>query len=132
MLELGLMKSIQSVYNYDSSKFETGKLDSFLSQLDDIYQSFPLLPMIIRQMLIIDQTTRFSFKKIKKALPDWEELAIQFAREPELERSIIRPRVQLDSNYLSIQKINSPVQTPSLFQITQNQVFDLEKVKIMY
>ena len=50
MLELGLMKSIQSLYNYNDSKFEINQLECFLSEFDDLYKSFPLLPIIIRQM----------------------------------------------------------------------------------
>lgn len=84
VLELGLLKSIQDLYNYKTSRFESTLLESMLTDFSTLYQSFPLLPLILRQMLIPDQTKRFSFKKIKKALPSFSELEIQFQREPNL------------------------------------------------
>ena len=84
MLELGLMTSIQHIYDFEKCKFEYHELESLISSFENLYKSFPLLPIILKQMLIIDQKKRFSFKKLRKALPNWDELKTQFFRDEEL------------------------------------------------
>ena len=84
------MKSIQKIYNYDDNKFEFSILEEFIVEFESIYENFPLLPTIIRQMLQTNQDQRFDFKKILKALPLWEDIEIQFFQETKLMKGLPR------------------------------------------
>jgi hypothetical protein len=75
-----------------------------MNQFEDLYNCFPLLPLILRQMLILEQSHRFSFKKIKKALPEWAELEAQFRREPELRRDLQGRMFRVKPRMLALQK----------------------------
>lgn len=120
MLEMGLLESVQSVYDFRKGRFDQDRLETLMSQFDKLYDSFPLLPILLRQMLVFDQVSRFSFRKIKKALPNWDELEMQFSRESQLINDFCIRGSTSGAQYLQIPCSKEALHISSKVSVSQN------------
>ena len=71
ILEAGIMKSVQSVYNKEGG-IDYGILEEFLLDLERKFQENPLLYTSVRKMLEIDEEERPDFLTLKSAMPEYE------------------------------------------------------------
>ena len=74
LLEMGLMQSVQSVYDKTNGKFLVKEFEELLSEFSRKYAALPLLVDLVRDMLKVNHEKRRDFVELKARLPDWFSL----------------------------------------------------------
>ncbi len=77
ILEAGLMKSIQGIYD-SGDQIDQNLLDSYLDEFDMKYEDNPLLFTSVRKMLENDEEERADFLSLKEAMPDYKVICDYF------------------------------------------------------
>ena len=84
---MGVLESVQKIYDFQSSKFDYAALETYQAQFEETYSDYPLLVSIVNQMLITDQESRPNFRKLQKALPKFESLEPELVNKPAMYNS---------------------------------------------
>ena len=91
MLELGLLDSVQPVYNKIKKLFDLERLVELRRRFSKIYANLPALPGLLARMLEPKEPLRPDFLQLQASLPDWEDILAQVRQNP----SILRPEGEL-------------------------------------
>lgn len=78
VLEAGLMRGIQTIYDDMNGQFLDHELEAFIDEFANKYQDNPLLITTVRKMLEINEAARPDFINIKNAIPPYEEVCDYF------------------------------------------------------
>lgn len=102
---MGNLSSIQNIYDYENNQFREDHLTEHIYKFESFYGRFPLLISILKQMLQIEDSQRFDFERIQKALIEWDELENSFFIEeqfctPIFEQTDFQPRINFGNNDL--------------------------------
>ena len=84
---MGVLESVQKIYDFQNSKFDYAALETYQAQFEETYSDYPLLVSIVNQMLITDQEFRPNFQKLQKALPKFESLEPELVNKPSMYNS---------------------------------------------
>ena len=77
MLEAGLLRSIQSIYN-KGDEIDEHMLNIYMDEFEMKYEDNPLLFSSVRKMCEMDESERPTFTDLKMALPDYAEICDYF------------------------------------------------------
>lgn len=91
VLELGLLDSVQPVYNKIKKLFDLERLAELRRKFSKIYANLPALPGLLARMLEPKEPLRPDFLQLQASLPDWEDILAQVRQNP----SILRPEGEL-------------------------------------
>ena len=78
VLEAGLMKSIQSIYDENRGVVSEEAVENLLSKFIEKYPNNPLQITTVRKMLEINESYRPDFVNIKSAIPSYDEICEYF------------------------------------------------------
>lgn len=80
LLELGLLLSIQSVYDKNGNQFNSFNLRKLLEKFKQKYENCPMLAQAVSLMLEEDETIRPDFVELAKSLPEYKEVEAYYMK----------------------------------------------------
>jgi hypothetical protein len=80
LLELGLVLSIQSVYDKNGNQFNSFNLRKLIERFKQKYENCPVLTQAVSLMLEEDETIRPDFVELAKSLPDYKEVEAYYMK----------------------------------------------------
>ena len=95
LLEIGLMRSIQKVYDKTNGKFIVSEFQALVDAFEKKFSNFPLLVDLLKLMLVLNHERRKNFRELKEELPNWYSL---FAIKNSSKNSINDGRRQNEEN----------------------------------